>query len=270
MTEPLSGKVLDNILVSGQRGEAGEPVTPVRFVVLAAPRTGSNWLCSMLNSHPDVLCHHEIFNPAGIHYALDHRGDIDIGTVDERDQSPTQCLARLWRYTFGKRIVGFKINRGQNSTVFRSVLDDHEIRKLVVVRRNRIKTFVSELIAEKTGQWESYGSGGPGLEPTRVEVKLESLLGHIALNEKYYADIYGSLETSGQRFLQVAYEDMAQDEEMARVLTFLGAEPRAAGLVAATTKQNSTSLRDIVCNLEQLDQALKGMDLHKELHASGL
>ena len=36
-----------------------------RFVILAAPRSGSNLLCTLLNSHPEILCHHEVFNPVG-------------------------------------------------------------------------------------------------------------------------------------------------------------------------------------------------------------
>jgi LPS sulfotransferase NodH len=64
-----------------------------RFVILAAPRTGSNWLCSLLNSHPDVLCHHELFNPSGVFYALGHRdGALDLGTPEERDRRPLAFL----------------------------------------------------------------------------------------------------------------------------------------------------------------------------------
>ena len=36
-----------------------------RFVILAAPRSGSNLLCTLLDSHPEILCHHEVFNPVG-------------------------------------------------------------------------------------------------------------------------------------------------------------------------------------------------------------
>src|SRR5436190_16183182 len=121
---------------------------PTRFVILTAPRTGSNWLCSMLNSHPEIICHHELFNPEGIHYALDHRnGELHLGSKAERDHSPLWFLDRLWRAGFGKRVIGFKLNRGQNQEVFRNVVADDKIQKLVLVRKNRIKTFVSEQIA---------------------------------------------------------------------------------------------------------------------------
>ena len=49
-----------------------------RFVILAVPRTGSNLLCTLLNSHPEILCHHEVFNPQGIFTALTHRHQEDM------------------------------------------------------------------------------------------------------------------------------------------------------------------------------------------------
>lgn len=60
----------------------GNPGTPTRFVILAASRTGSNMLCAILDWHPAVLCHHELFNPTGIYYALPLRdGDFSLGTL---------------------------------------------------------------------------------------------------------------------------------------------------------------------------------------------
>ena len=37
-------------------------------------------LCTLLGSHEDVLCHHELFNPRGVFYALELRdGSFDLG-----------------------------------------------------------------------------------------------------------------------------------------------------------------------------------------------
>jgi hypothetical protein len=53
-----------------------------RFVIFAVPRTGSNWLCSLLNSHPEIICHHEIFNPERIIYSTSYRdGQLDFGST---------------------------------------------------------------------------------------------------------------------------------------------------------------------------------------------
>ncbi|HKV40694.1 MAG TPA: hypothetical protein VJX67_15890 [Blastocatellia bacterium] len=245
------------------------PVT--RFVVLAAPRTGSNWLCSLLNSHPEILCHHEIFNPAGIHYALDHRdGNIDLGTIPERDRSPELLLARLWRVTFGKPAVGFKLNRGQNNAVFQGVIRDSGIRKIIMVRRNRIKTFVSEIIAERTGEWESYCSIANSRSSPAIEVKVTALLDHIALNARYYDGLRKDIESSGQTPVEIAYEDIGRHDALLPVFEALGVSPHPPVLKAGTRKQHSNDLRDLVSNFAELDALLKGSDLERELHALDL
>lgn len=240
---------------------------PRRFVIIAAPRTGSNWVCSMLNSHPEILCHHEIFNPDGIHYALDHRtGDISIGTLAERDDAPLNFLDRLWQHSFGKRVVGFKINRGQNDVAFQHVLADRGLHKLVLLRRNRIKTFVSEMIAEQTGQWESYGRADGVKQNNRLEVDVKALWRHVALNRDYYARVQHALQASGQTYLQVTYENLQADAEWLSMLRFLDVAPAVSALAPATRKQNSSDLRDLISNYAQLEQALAGSELEAELH----
>ncbi|HEX8282873.1 MAG TPA: Stf0 family sulfotransferase [Pyrinomonadaceae bacterium] len=237
-----------------------------RFVIVAAPRTGSNWVCSMLNSHPEILCHHEIFNPEGIHYALDHRaGDMDVGTVAERDAAPLDFIARLWRQDFGKRLVGFKINRGQNEAAFRHVLADKGVSKIVLVRRNRVKTFVSEMIAEKTGQWESYGRADGARPVGQLDVDAQALRRHVAVNRDYYARVRDALQSSGQQYLQVTYENLKGEAEWRDILRFLGVAVTAHALKPATRKQNPGHLRDLISNYEQLEAALVGSELEAEL-----
>ena len=96
-----------------------------RFVILAVPRTGSNLLCTLLNSHPQVLCHHEVFNPQGVFTALDYRGQgLNVESLQQRDDDPRGFLDRVWQTGTADTCVGFKWTRGQNETVLKSVLGD--------------------------------------------------------------------------------------------------------------------------------------------------
>lgn len=247
---------------------ANDRARVIKFVVLAAPRTGSNWVCSMLNSHPEILCHHEIFNPEGIHYALDHRnGDLNFGDMEDRERTPLLFLTRLWRQTFGCRAVGFKLNRRQNQAVFQSVLNDSEVRKIVLSRRNRIKTFVSEMLAEQTGEWESYETSCTGGAKGKVNVELKALFAHIALNRDYYAQIQDSLHATGQTFLHVVYEDLKFEEEWMKMLKFLEVSSGSQPLIPGTKKQHSTDLRDLISNFTELEAALAGSELGAEMSA---
>ena len=140
----------------------------VRFLILAAPRTGSNLLCGLLNSHPSILCHHGLFNPDGVHYALDHRdGRLDFGSREKRDLDPAIFLDRVWRNTLGSEAVGFKFNHGESDWALQLLIRDPLVRKIVLTRGNRVRAYVSALEAAATGQWESFGAadglgaGGP-------------------------------------------------------------------------------------------------------------
>lgn len=247
-----------------------EPPASVRFVVLAAPRTGSNWLCTLLDSHPEVLCHHEIFNPEGLHYSLRLRdGSFDLGTVAERDRAPEAVLEEVWRQSRGHRAVGFKLNRGQDERVFRRVLADPGVRTILLRRRNRIRTFVSEAIAERTGQWESYGGSGTdaGAGPRRLVVEAAALRAGVARNERYYGELESALRTGGRPHLSLVYERLADEEERRRMLRFLDVAERPELLTGGTRKQNPYPLSETIANFEQLARELRGSDLEAELYA---
>jgi LPS sulfotransferase NodH len=248
--------------------EAEAPKT-TRFVILAAPRTGSNLLCTLLNSHPHILCHHEVFNPAGIFYAIEFRnGSLDLGSIEERDQAPLAFLERLWSMPLGNRCVGFKMTRGQNEQVLANVLRDPGVRKIVLKRRNRIKTYVSSLVAERSGQWEVY-SDADLIEPRpKVELNLTDLRKNMAANEAYYGEIETALRSCGQDALAVSYEDLESTAEHARLLAYLGVENTSVPLVARSVKQNPTDLKRLVANYDEVLNELQGTELVAELLSS--
>jgi riboflavin biosynthesis pyrimidine reductase/LPS sulfotransferase NodH len=240
----------------------------VRFAIIAAPRTGSNMLCTMLNAHPEILCHHEIFNPEGIHFALDHRGgQFDPGTIADRDRYPETFLHRVFEHRCGRNAVGFKINRGQNGVAFRCVLTDPGIKKIILRRRNQVKTFVSELIAERTGQWESYEFSDFSQPSPAVEIDVTRLDEYLAATGDYYADIENRLHSTDQQVLHVTYEDLNSDGEQRRILDFLGVSTSVPPLIPVTRKRNQADLRFLVSNFNELRAGLKNEELVAQLES---
>lgn len=243
-----------------------------RFVVLTAPRTGSNFLCSLLNSHPQILCHHELFNASGIFCSLDlrSRSAYYFGTLAERDRDPLGFLARVWGKSFGHPVVGFKFNRGQNRAVFEAVVADRDVGKIVMRRRNRIRTYVSEMIAQLTGEWESYPGIRLSASPPRIPVPPAGLFRFVEHNQTWFGDVDRWLGDSGQSALAVDYEDLvAGGGDGRRIFEFLGVDPGAAGLKAATRKQNPAGLEALIANFDELAEALAGTELESELHEAG-
>ncbi len=236
-----------------------------KFVILAAPRTGSNLLCTLLNSHPDVLCHHELFNPSGIFFAQDQRdGEFDLGTTAERDRDPMQFLERAWQTGGTEACVGFKWTRGQNLTVLNSLLADPTVGKFVLRRKNRIKVYVSELIAQQTGQWEAYDQDELVRQRPRVRVALPDLQEHAATNEAFYASLEDRLNQHDQPWLDACYEDLFCDRQQQRLLSFLRVEAGHA-LQATSVKQNPRDLRQLIDNYDALAAAAAATEFAAEL-----
>ena len=237
-----------------------------RFVVLAAPRTGSNWLCSLLDSHPQILCHHEIFNPERVIYAVSCRdGRLDLGTVAERNADPLRFLAGVWQHPCGHPIVGFKLNRDQEPRAFEQVLADPGIRKLLLYRRNRVRTYVSEHIALATGEWESYPWSRRSPRQIQLEVDAATLRAHAERNQRYYDGLRRVLEEASQPVLELCYEQLGEPRELQRALDFLGAAGHAGDLQGATRKQNAAPLSQLIANFNDLAAQLRGSDLAAEL-----
>lgn len=238
----------------------------VRFLILAAPRTGSNLLCGLLNSHPSILCHHGLFNPDGVHYALDHRdGRLDFGSREKRDLDPAIFLDRVWRNTLGSEAVGFKFNHGESDWALQLLIRDPLVRKIVLTRGNRVRAYVSALEAAATGQWESFGAAD-GLRGRRaVHVDLAGLWNYVHTSDEFYASLRESLSATGQSFMSVDYESLSSPAEMGRLLRFL--DVRACGLTlsAPSYKRGSCDLDDLVVNFAELAAALRGSALEDEL-----
>ncbi len=239
-----------------------------RFVVLSARRAGSNMLCTILGAHPDVLCHHELFNPRGIFVALELRHAQPLGDLATRDRDPLAFLARAWAADapdLGRRWVGFKMTDRQQPVVLAAVLDDPDVAKLVLRRDDPVRAFVSERIAEVLDQWEVYDSRDLARERPRVRVDPEELRAHIAATRGYYDEITGRMAASGQRWLELRYEALTDLDEQRRAFAFLGARPPDVPFAPRSVRQNGAPLAALITNYDELVRALQGGPLARFL-----
>ena len=224
-------------------------------------------LCTLLNSHPAILCHHELFNPRGVFLALDHRGDsLGFGTPAQRDRDPRGFLDRVWKASCGASHVGFKVTRGQAGAVLPLLLRDAGVAKIVLRRSNQLKTFVSYLIAEQNDQWECYDGDERPAPPSRVAVEREALEAFTRANEEFYEELHAELAVHGQRYIELRYETLLSRAEQQRMLAFLGLAPPHPRLSAASIKLGSPDLRAAIANAAELEADLRGTAYHAELH----
>jgi LPS sulfotransferase NodH len=244
---------------------------PDRFVILNAPRTGSNYLCTLLNSHPDILCHHELFNPHVIGVARHLQQTEILGTVEERERDPEGFLARAWSISAGRRLIGFKLCWRQHPAALHAVLNDRLVRKIVLKRRNKVRSFVSLVLARQTGEWVVYhDSPRPGPRP-KVVIDVNAMLSTIAYNRQYYEEIEASLAETRQERFELYYEELFLGDTLRLMLSFLGvSDANAAEMAGESWQLISTSLSDVVSNFDELVAALRGNEMEAELHLPSL
>ncbi len=244
--------------------------TAVKFVILAVPRTGSNLLCTLLNSHPEILCHHEVYNPDGMFAALTHRGrDLGWGTMEERDREPLAFLERVWSTGRGYGAVGFKWTRRQNEDVLAAMVHDRSVKKIVLRRHNRIKTFISDKIAQLTQQWEVYSADDLQSPRPKIVVDRDELLEHIRTNAEFYRRLESALVAERQPFVETAYEWLFREEEQRKLLEYLEVGDPTCRLQAASVKQNPCDLRDLIANFDDCCAWAHGGELEQELNDVG-
>ena len=236
-----------------------------RFVILAAPRSGSNLLCTLLDSHPQITCHHEIFNPRGIFYALDRRTTpMSADAIRKRDEEPDRFLESFWKTGESALRVGFKMTAGQNEDVMRQVLADPTISKILLFRKNRVRSYLSDLIAEHTDQWEVYDENDLVREVPQPTIDPNALRRHSQANATFRAGLKEALSNSGQSWLELAYSDLLTEATHRQVLRYLGVAPVA--LTPRSIRQNCADLRTSIANFNELALALNGTEFEAELH----
>ncbi len=246
-----------------------ESMEVTRFAVYAAPRTGSNWLCSLLDSHPEILCHHEIFNPDKILYSIPLRSqDFSLGTLAERDHAPALFLDKVWNTPMGHQFIGIKLNRGQNHRIFNQVLRDSPVKKIILRRRNRILAYVSEQIATQTGRWEHYAWSEDARITQKVTVNVDDLMCYAKDNGDYYKKIIEILAGTGQEYLETYYEELDRQVERQRILAYIGVDQITQPLETLTKKQGGMPLQERIMNLAELQDELHGTILEMELESA--
>lgn len=239
------------------------------FVILFLPRTGSNLLASTLDSHPDILCHHEIFNqrlPQCSQSVRSGEIKLGLGTATERDRDPWHFLDRVFSQTGvtpdGERnpvkFIGAKISPYDNFWVVLSVLLNRRIKKIVVRRSNFLAAFVSGQLAMKTGQWAVFKDRQAAAQPSQqVAVDVRRFRAFARKRRIFHAAVRLILAITGQRSIEIDYVTMRDPAVRSRLLGFLGAHD-VVQLSERTQKQERGRLADRIANFDELRQRLSG------------
>ncbi len=235
-----------------------------KFIILGWPRTGSNFLRGLLNSHEQIIAFSEIFR---------EYDSIDWGILGYNSRSaqllsliqsdPIKFIETKIFKKYPKQIsaVGFKIfyYHARNEAwepIWPYLQKKQDLSIIHLKRRNILKTYLSEMRARQTGQWVNTAGNTTDHTPISLDyhASLEKFIAVREEEEKH--DVF--FENS--RKLDVLYEELARNRvsESDRIQKFLGVEGRV--LTPSTYKQTKRPLAETISNYFELKEKFKGTE----------
>jgi len=214
----------------------------VKFAVIAAPRVGTHMLRAGLNEHPGIFVSDEVLNP-------NHAGDL------LRTRTGKQIIEK-WQREAVKRApnLGTLLHRNLywvkvRGAVWKDVGRMHT-KFVSLVRDNILKKYLSQEVAMKLRNWNSYK---PRTKTSpRIKLSVYGLQQHVLECRNYF-------DTVDMRYpnkLVVVYEDLCESWQatMARVQKYLGVPVRK--LKVMTVRQEKRSLQDSILNYDEVAAAV--------------
>lgn len=245
--------------------DAGEVAEPLRrrFVIYGSMRTGSNYLVSLLNQLPGVVCHGEVFNPnfVGLHPTYSRNFRIPRKATAKRDQDPEALYERLLEVTPPDTLVGFKIFPGHDRRILEKTLSDTQIRK-IILRRNIVESFVSLCQAEQSKVWvmSSTDKEPPAIKRERasqpVNFEERRFLRYRKSVDRFHEAIEHGLSRANHQILRLDYGDLQAKDFQDRLCNFLGSEKPSKLAQVPLAKINNSPLCTRVTNPREMMETL--------------
>ena len=225
------------------------------FCVLSTRRTGSGYLCSLLDSHPEICCHQELFDQVDI-------GAVPVApVVDDREaraRDPIRWLDAVIVASSAHdprwRAIGFKLHLLQWPSVLERILFEPGFAILLLDRADRLAQYASQKIADETRlfKWTHDELAQP------LAVRFDAA--EFEAFARGHDDLYRMVRlVSGDRadVLEIDYERVLAPETHRAALAFLGVDATAT-LTAPERKENPGDVMARFVNPDDVIAALRG------------
>ncbi|WP_370206595.1 sulfotransferase [Pararhodobacter marinus] len=214
------------------------------FLIIGQPRSGTTYLQTLINAHPDAHCRGELFDP----WQIDDDGEKTQGldAVIARDADPAGFLdARLKAprglLRRGARCIGAKVLFQHHPALFARYIPDRPGLRLIHVRReNKLAQFASMQQVAKTGQWTAPAGGGAAPKIDAAPFWAASECNRME-NEDFLLDAW--LATLPNPVLRVTYRGLFARDFETRLQDFLGLKV-SGPLTSSLKKQGQNTILD--------------------------
>lgn len=258
--------------------------------LIAAPRTGSSYICDLLDNHPDVESHSELFHREATFIGVRHRDRVvkllrhkaEIDFDDYRDQRlvefahrEPQHLIQQLQQASSASVLFFKLfPRHLDSAEFeRTILRNSSIAKLIL-DRDRLATFVSLRKAVEKQQWSHSDTS-----QQQVRIDAHAYARWWKETQAWYDQCRDSLRDASQPFEEMSYESLTSGPDLESHLDFVVESLRKLGVsirstaefdttnIATRPKQNrNPQPSDSIANFKEFLKQLKRTDLDAKHH----
>jgi hypothetical protein len=238
--------------------------------MVCAARTGSTMLRWMLDSHPDICCHGEVFgsgiNLVGINKKLNPPIYQMLNEI--KDQKPVRFLFDFVLYPGSYKAVGVKIKYEELGlpkwkAVFNAVVADRSIRIIHLTRENHLKRYISNYIATHITYVNVIFDEGqqPVVQPVTLspELCIEDIIATEKAENKFREYF------KNHRVFDISYEQLIdiKDKKLNDLQHFLGVTPTK--LQIKTKKVISDNLKDLLANYSDFQSAFIGTRFERYL-----
>jgi len=252
-----------------QGHELSENSGLTKFLMISSPRTGSNLLTGMLDAHPEIIAHYELFHKQAVYYSDKYGHEwIKDYNVEKRDKDPASFLEFIYsqRLNTKAKCIGFKIFDEHNMALLEELIADPKVKKIILKRDNLLMSFLSKLEAEKSGVFFETKDGKKAYQkPERINFNYRHFRIYEQRNLKFFDEVENKIKFHGQDYFTIEYQNILNKDVLRELLVFLGVTPDPDLLEVRFRKQNQKKLEDRLSNYEEMLSQLKEKSCEKYL-----
>lgn len=243
----------------------------IKFVVNGDSRTGTHFLQSLLNDHPDITCYWDIFW---------NQDETPLGYVSYRSKFGTHSRFNPFNrnkvlFTFLDDHYAASEEIGAAGFILKTITVQHHPKILKWMKRNRVKVIhlvrqnhlMREVALELRRTRVMAGHATSPYTYRKVHMNIDGLVQRLAYSEKKIQKHRKRL--AGMDVLEVRYESLVNDqvERVSHILQFLQVAT-VAGLTSEFHKTEQESPRNMIDNYEEVRKALQGTSFERFLDCS--
>ncbi|MGX9355762.1 sulfotransferase [Roseobacteraceae bacterium S113] len=210
------------------------------FMIVGLPRSGTTYLMTLLDSHANVICSGEEFNPTTV---IGQEGKDDSSeAVFGRDADPVGHMNKVFAKTNrSTRAIGFKYMIGHNLAILEELERRPDIRLIYVWRENRAAQAISWLKAMSSKRWAQ--SMPDEHISTKLNVSPRQLSNHwhqFAWHDRMFAKWLSERKNPS---LTLEYRELFQPSTIRKCCEFIGV-PYSKKLKSPLVRQSTGSILD--------------------------